>query len=232
MASQLGPTGIQGSQGPIGPLGGRGPLGIIGMTGPQGTVGTEGPRGMTGIAGMTGIQLHGNGSLVQCISQRGPTGIQMDTPTVLLTAFNPTLTSSDDSRTISGQYENTGINFYGSPMNINTKTTLTNTITMPAGRYYITAVLPVLPDESVPPFSSIVLRLMQSATPIRSSAPSLRNGVLYLQTYYEPIETVTLQFLLVINYVHTQYFDSEPVNFFKYMNAENPNTSITIVKIW
>jgi hypothetical protein len=223
----------------IGPIGEQGPAGIIGIIGSQGNVGITGPRGATGIAGMTGIQLHGNGSLVQCISQRGPTGGGptgglLGDPHVRFTAFNPVLSSVKTSMTISGQYENTGLNFYGIPMTISNAPDSVDTIAIPTGEYYITAVLPVVTHAVVPAFPTIVLNLMNEGTIVIKSAPSRKKGVLYLQTYYAVtgIETEILNFSLAIGYNEFEVPESDATgDFFKYINTSNPNASITIVKI-
>lgn len=212
-----GPTGVRGIQGPEGPIGVAGPIGNTGVRGQQGNRGPVGLQGPTGIPGSTGIQLYGNGSLVQSASLRD-TQLSLATSTTInvpYTTKNPALVSGA-STTISGQYDTSGLNYYGIPLSIGEKD---EEITIPAGKYWITA---IFSNGEVSP--KVVLQLDDKlGNNIAKGIPANFNGISMLQHYYEPRVDTKVSF---------RVFSDATGNAFKTISSTFPNTSISIVKIW
>lgn len=219
-----GPTGVAGAQGLRGYNGPPGATGIAGMYGPQGAVGPVGPVGPTGIAGSTGIQLYGNNSLIQCASytnslepvgtvSAGYTGISMPTKTPPL--------SGNLSTTISGQYDASGLNYYGSPMSMSDEF-----IVFPAGKYYISACLPTNYNGN---FNANKTFLELSSwdgstyTPIVKSIPAYSGSANHLQYYYTPTTDTTVALRVNISNSSGSLYTYSSIN---------PLSKLTIVKIW
>lgn len=216
-----GPTGVAGRQGPRGATGPTGPTGIAGMVGIQGLRGPTGVTGATGIAGSTGIQLYGNGSLIQCADLCGAT-IQSSTfSPITFNVLNPSL-SSGKSTTISGQYDTSGLNYYGNPMIISNEF-----ITIPSGNYYISSVLSHN-NQSAISTTLAYLSLCNYNGSIYSSniangIPANNRSASHLQCYITPSNDITVS--LGVNVSNS----STPENL---VSSNQPSVFLSIVKIW
>lgn len=218
-----GPTGVRGPQGPIGMTGFMGPAGITGMMGPQGAEGPVGYTGVTGITGSTGIQLYGNGSLVQCGTIPTPTG-EVATNIVAPYRFsnlnpNPPLLGTR-STTISGQYDASGLNYYGSPLEISNEF-----ITIPAGKYFVSAAITTkyVADGTNTSYLQLASYSNASYSGIVNGIPAKMGSTNHLQCYYAPsVDTVVS--LRVISSVDKVAL----------LDSVSPATvaALSIVKIW
>lgn len=183
-----GVTGVRGPQGIGGAAGSAGSQGLAGPQGPFGYPGGGGRMGPTGISGGTGTQLYGHGSVTQ--SAISSSELTSDIGAIPFGSRNPDL-SSGASTTISGQYDTTGVNFYGSPMTIDTAT---NTfITLPVGKYYITAIAPIYTASAQAKNVHLLLSTYDGATytDIAYSTPAFTKQVCHLQTIYTPaVDTI------------------------------------------
>lgn len=183
-----GVTGVRGPQGVGGAAGSAGSQGLTGPQGPFGYPGVNGLMGPTGISGGTGTQLYGHGSVTQ--SALCSAILDSDIGAIPFGATNPAL-SSEVSTTINGQYDTTGLNFYGSPMTLDSGT---NTfITLPVGKYYITAIAPIYTATAETINVHLLLSTYDGATytDIAYSTPAFTNQVCHLQTIYTPaVDTI------------------------------------------
>lgn len=216
-----GPTGVSGPQGPRGAMGPTGPTGITGMFGPQGLQGPIGVTGATGIAGSTGIHLYGNGSLVQCLSigdTAAPNTVDNDFINLTFNQRNPAL-NGILSTTISGQYDASGLNYYGNPMTISNAN-----IRIPAGNYFISAVFPVQSNVATNTYYLQMASNDGSYTPIVNGIPANSGGECILQYYHTSPNDIDVTFrLFTVIADQSVYFNTSP----NYQNA-----ALTIVKIW
>lgn len=205
-----GPTGTRGAEGIKGPVGGTGPTGFPGQDGGAGPVGSQGVNGPIGITGGTGTQLYGNASLVQ---SGQCTGLG-SSYTLQFANQNPALVSGK-STTISGQYGSTQLNYYGTPLSINGAL-----ITIPAGNYYITAMMPI--TNTIMEGIAIFLTLSEydgsTYTPIAWSTAANKAGVCYLQYVYSPTVDTVVSILKSVT--------SDTIT------AGSPHVNLSIVKIW
>lgn len=216
-----GPTGVAGPQGPRGVTGATGPTGITGMFGPQGLQGPRGVTGATGMSGSTGIQLYGNGSLVQCANAAGGTSLTTNNSnqTITLNNKNPEL-SGIYSTTISGQYDASGLNYYGNPLVISNQY-----ITIPAGKYFISSRLStkqVSPEDNNVSYTELATYNGDYATLI-TSTPAGRGSECHLQYYFTPSNDTTLSLRVWTTASGTEL---------TYASAIEPYANMTIVKIW
>lgn len=226
-----GPTGVRGLQGPVGVEGPSGRTGMTGLFGPQGEKGPTGVKGPTGIPGSTGIQLYGNGSLVQCSSVRVSTAIPDEYTPVNLTfqTFNPALAEPlfNTSVAISGQYDASGLNYYGNPLSFSTEF-----ITVPAGKYYMSAIVTLnnaLSGLTPPPFT-IVTSLESynqvSFSTLTKGTAAGPGGASHLQYYYTPTEDTDV----VVRVAASS--GTEPFGLFLNPTPMYPSATLSIVKIW
>lgn len=214
-----GPTGVRGPQGPRGEVGITGPTGATGPQGPQGQIGQPGLDGLPGITGSTGIQLYGNGSLVQCANMR-ETQVTADLSVPGLLIFNnhnPVLVSRT-STTISGQYDTTGFNRYGNPLTM----VDSGIITLPAGKYWITASISIETTSTNPVYIALTSG-ENTATIIAKGTAVIEVGVSHLHYYYAPPEDIVIRFFL---------YSDAAVQSNTNRGAAFPNASVSIVKIW
>lgn len=188
-----GPTGLPGFQGIGGFQGPTGFTGLAGMNGPQGSVGVGGFIGPTGILGGTGIQLYTSGTLVQAGKSNTQAGNDIQTP-ITVSNPNPGLTGTN-SKTISGQYDLTCLNYYGNPLTILHSIDEGTMITIPIGTYYITASMPVYLSSADSNY--YYLTLQEGATVLATGTYANRNGTSYLQFLYTPL--VDTKVVLYIN---------------------------------
>ena len=132
-------------------------------------------------------------------------------------AKNPALNGSNRSTTISGQYDSTGINYYGLPLSFDASTG--SFITIPIGKYYITASLPA---TLVSQIIAITLSSYSGGlyTDIAYSTPATANGVCHLQYVYCP----TVDTVVSIRY--------SPVGGPCSLADSKPHINLSIVKIW
>jgi hypothetical protein len=218
-----GPTGVRGPQGPIGITGFMGPVGSTGMIGPQGVYGPVGVTGVTGITGSTGIQLYGNGSLVQCGTVLSPV-ITVNTSRSGPYMFsdlstNPALLETRSS-SISGQYDTSGLNYYGNPLEISNEF-----ITIPAGKYFISAAISTTYVTNNSNISYLQLASYNGATytGIVNGIPARTGSTNHLQCYYTP-STDTAVSVRVISSVDNALL----------LNRVDPANvaALSIVKIW
>ncbi len=212
-----GVTGVRGPQGVGGAAGSAGSQGLTGPRGPFGYPGVNGLMGPTGISGGTGTQLYGHGSVTQ--SAISGSELTSDIGAIPFEgAKNPPL-SSEQSTTINGQYDTTGLNFYGSPMTLDSAT---NTfITLPVGKYYITAIAPIYTASATAKNVHLLLSTYDGAsyTDIAYSTPAFTKQVCHLQTIYTPAVDTILSIRL----------SSLPVS----ASLSPGNTvSLSIVKFW
>jgi hypothetical protein len=219
-----GPTGVSGPQGVRGETGPTGPTGITGMAGPQGIQGPAGVTGATGIAGSTGIQLYGNGSLIQTASSvnvEGSNKVAGGFVAVNFNTYNPPLASTL-STTISGQYDASGLNYYGTPMIFSNQS-----IVFPEGKYFINATLPLQYNGDTST-NRLYLQLESFSgnvyTSIAGSIAAHPGGTAILQHYYTTSNPVELAFRV--------YSDSESGPVFSDVSSNFQNFAVSIVKIW
>lgn len=217
-----GPTGVRGPQGPRGVTGPTGPTGITGMFGPQGVRGPVGVTGATGIAGSTGIHLYGNGSLVQCMSIENtvvPNSVDNDFLNLTFNQRTPSLNGTL-STTISGQYDTSGLNYYGNPMVISNEFT-----TIPAGNYFISGVFPV---QSFTPANTYYMQMASydgsNYTTIVNGIPAQSGSECIFQYYHTASNDMTVSFRL--------YTTLPGQNIVKAVDSNYQNAALTIVKIW
>lgn len=215
-----GPTGVRGSQGPRGLIGVEGPNGITGMFGPQGGEGPVGVAGGTGITGSTGIQLDGNGSLIQCASVINVQVTTGSTSSIItFNTFNPVLSASL-STSISGQYDATGMNYYGNPLSA-----ISETLNFPAGNYLIRAILQYNTTSS----GTIALRMTNPSDDviIASSTTASPGSDCILHTFFTPTQTTSAVFRVFASQ------NPQPVLQDGIVTSISPQrANISIVKIW
>lgn len=215
-----GPTGVRGPQGPRGQIGVVGPTGIQGMFGPQGVQGPLGFTGRGGIGGSTGIQLYGNGSLVQCAARTGTPALSTNGnyQTIGLNAVNPALSGSN-SVSISGQYDASGLNYYGNPLVMSQPL-----ITIPNGKYFISATLSTK-DISGTNITSLDLASYNgvSYTTIVTGIAARPGSDCHLQHYYTPSTDTT---------VSLRARTSTSGQVFTEVIGNVPYATLSIVKIW
>lgn len=221
-----GATGINGPQGPRGVTGPNGPQGIAGQTGPEGFEGRTGNTGPQGITGSRGIELFGNGSLVQTSARLTAIPLTSNAFTVFsFDPFNPAL-SGNNSTTISGQYDTCGTNFYGNPLTFSNEF-----IRVPIGKYLISAVAPT--DETVSnttffQLASCILPLPGDSnpveyTPIVNGVPT-EGGSIHLQHYYTPSVDTDISLRV--------FSSASGSNLFVAGGVLNTTVNLSIVKIW
>lgn len=218
-----GPTGVRGPQGPRGAVGITGPTGATGPQGPQGPRGETGPNGVTGITGSTGIQLYGNGSLIQSANMRD-TQLTTSTSTPGVLNFNtrsPALVSGT-STTISGHYDTAGLNRYGNPLTMDPST---GVITLPAGKYWITASISIETTSTNAVYIALTSGTGSEPTVVAKGTAVVGYGVSHLHHYYAPPEDIAIRFFLFTK-------DSGTVTSFTTTGTAFPNASVSIVKIW
>lgn len=220
-----GPTGIRGFQGVPGDVGAGGSIGITGMVGPQGFVGPTGVTGATGITGSTGIQLYGNDSLVQCLSLGG--GATTVTNNYLqpfrYTGSNPELFNGE-STTISGYYGTSKLNRYSNPLSLDVTEKY---ITIPPGKYFITAVMTV--NREITPSTFVAYLALSSFvdptyTDIVKGTPASPGGESHLQYVYIPTTDTVVSLR-----VHTSNGGEA---LFRSTAPSPKNVSLSIVRIW
>lgn len=224
-----GPTGVAGPQGPRGAVGITGPTGIAGMFGPQGARGPTGVTGATGIAGSTGIHLYGNGSLVQCATLDGASvSVNHSAPYIvdgLVPFANPTLSGST-STSISGQYDASGLNYYGNPLLISNEF-----ITIPAGKYFISAALTTEYAASGCNVSYFQLSSYSDSTysNIVNGIPARQGSTTHLQHYFTPSNDTVVSLR-----VFSQSADSPAGDGDVLLSPAPPSRqlALSIVKIW
>jgi hypothetical protein len=217
----VGPTGVRGVQGVRGEVGDGGPIGIPGMIGPQGSQGPVGVTGATGIMGSTGIQLDGNGSLVQCTSRIGGDNIFVSNDNFYNIPFNtpnPSLVGNL-STTISGQYDASGINYYGTPLQI----TDGSNFAFPSGKYYITAVLPIGSASGL----EAALVMTESNVNIANSTSANPGSDCILQHFFTPSQDTSITFRVYISRENPV-----PIELFPSISSDFQNINVSIVKIW
>ena len=228
-----GPTGIQGPQGVRGFTGPTGSRGITGMFGPQGVAGPTGLQGATGLVGSTGTQLYGNGSLIQCFSIVNQGLVANSNYNVLtLSTQNPSF-SGGKSTTISGQYDTTGLNYYGTPMSLSNEF-----LTIPIGKYLISASLPTfvdgnapMPTPGFPADNSTFLALSSydsnttTYTNIVTGIPALAGSTTHLQHYYCPSNDTVVSLRLWCSNDNMQIYPNTS-------SSNSKNAIMTIMKIW
>lgn len=217
-----------GVQGPQGPKGQIGPLGPRGLTGPAGKSGNGGPTGATGpagIVGSTGIQLYGNASLIQCASLRN-SNIPVESNAVgyyipfAFNTFTPAL-SGNRSTTITGQYDTSGLNYYGVPLTVSGEY-----ITVPSGKYLISSVLPIGKDLSLSEFFlELSLYTGEGWSTIVRGTPAGAACASHLQHYYTSSQDTIVGFRLFTT-------PNVTMGVFQDVSTGYPNASLSIVKIW